>query len=212
MTSEEGNNYLNDLSDIAIIDLISAIQKATPVHAAASALKEPLKKMASEEGNGHLQDLLNKTAEELVVKHPSIAVIELISSLQKANPIHAVASALKEPLRKMASEKGNKYLHDLSEELIKKHTFVPAIELISSLQKAKSAHTAARVLKEPLKKVASEEGNSHLHDLLDKMVEELIAKHPSIAVIELISSLQKANPVHAAASALGGLSRRQRPI
>ena len=47
--------------------------------------------------------------------------------------------------------------------------------------------------------------NSHLHGLLNKMGEELVTKHPSIVVIELISSLQKANPVHAAASVLRGL-------
>ena len=51
--------------------------------------------MASEEGNGHLQDLLDKMGEELVTKHPSIAVIDLISSLQKANPIHAAARTLR---------------------------------------------------------------------------------------------------------------------
>ena len=97
MTSEEGNSHLLDKAveelvtklSIAPIELISVLQKAKP------GLKEPLEKMASEEGNRHLLDLLDKTVEELMAKHPSIALIELISSLQKAKPIHAAACVVR---------------------------------------------------------------------------------------------------------------------
>ena len=111
-------------------------------------------------------------------------------------------------MKKMTFEEGKSHLNHLLdkpvEELVTKLSLAP-IELISSLQKAKPAHAPAGSSKEPLEKMASEDRSRHLLDLLDKTVEELIAKHPSIALIELISSLQKAKPIHTAACVVRGL-------
>ena len=157
--------------------------------------------LATDEGN--IPELMKKILEQIIKMHPSLSLIELISAFQKAKPVHAAASVLKEPLKKMASEEGNGHLLDTTvEELVTKLSIAP-IEMISVLQKAKPAPAGS--LKEPSEKMASEEGNRHLLDLLDKTVEELMAKHPSVALIELISSLQKAKPIHAAACVVRGL-------
>ena len=136
--------------------------------------------MASEKRNSHLHDLLDKMAEELIAKHPSIAVIELISSLQKAKPVHVAASKLKKPLKKIASQERDRYLHDMLDKMVEhivtKHPSIVVVELVSSLQKAKPVPAAASGLKEHLKKMSSEEGSRQLHELLDKMVEQLITK------------------------------------
>ena len=197
---------------LSLIDLIAAIQKAKPVNVAASAIKKPLKKIASQEGNKSLHDMLDKMVEELVTKHPSIAVIELVSSLQNAKPVHVAASKLKKPLKKIASQERDRYLHDMLDKMVEhivtKHPSIVVVELVSSLQKAKPVPTAASGLKEHLKKISSEEGSRQLHEMLDKMVEEFVTKHPSIAVIEVITSLQKSKPVHAAGSAVRGLIKK----
>ena len=194
--------------------------------------------LPTQEGTGEIPELMDKIFEQIIKKHPSLSLIDLIAAIQRAKPVHAAASALKEPLKKMASKEGsrqmhelldkmveefvtkiaseerNRHLHDMldkiAEQFLAKHPSIALIELVSSLQKAKPVHTAATALKKPLKKMSSKEGSRQMHELLDKMVEEFVTKHPSIAVMELISSLQQAKPVHAAAGAVRGLSRRQR--
>merc|ERR1719264_2109113 len=48
--------------------------------------------LASDAGN--IPELMNKILDQIMKRHPSLSLIELISVIQKANPVHAAASVL----------------------------------------------------------------------------------------------------------------------